>query len=130
MAQCSICLNQCKNPNCCIPCGHVFCRVCINRWKRHQSHGTYDESQGGNCPVCRTQIISTQPIMFDTTAASNGKTHYYTWQCIFTDFSRLVFFLPFISTIFPMENKLFFSNFFFLYIFVLYHIGAFIFKSL
>ena len=53
--QCSICMenynSQLNPPYTCNPCGHVFCKVCIDNWSRsHQS-----------CPECRGNVHNTIP---------------------------------------------------------------------
>ena len=50
--QCSVCMenynSQLNPPYTCNPCGHVFCKVCIENWRR--SHQT--------CPTCRGQVLN------------------------------------------------------------------------
>ncbi|OWF53502.1 uncharacterized protein LOC110446279 [Mizuhopecten yessoensis] len=67
MVNCSICLDAIKTPTCCIPCGHVFCNMCIGRWQRqHAYNGTTRD-----CPQCRCQIEQAQIIRFDTSEEVN-----------------------------------------------------------
>ncbi|XP_060066163.1 uncharacterized protein LOC132546464 [Ylistrum balloti] len=67
MVNCSICLDAIKTPTCCIPCGHVFCHMCIGRWQRqHAYNGTTRD-----CPQCRRQIEHSQIIRFDTSEEVN-----------------------------------------------------------
>jgi len=49
---CYICLDQCKDgkESAMLPCGHAFCRVCIEGWVKE--HDT--------CPVCRKKILEDQ----------------------------------------------------------------------
>ncbi|XP_033754038.1 uncharacterized protein LOC117337256 [Pecten maximus] len=67
MVNCSICLDAIKTPTCCIPCGHVFCNMCIGRWQRqHAYNGTTRD-----CPQCRRQIEHAQIIRFDISEEVN-----------------------------------------------------------
>ncbi|XP_071095587.1 uncharacterized protein [Haliotis cracherodii] len=57
---CSICLDPFNSPAACIPCGHVFCNLCISQW--------YSTTRGGArglCPQCRTAILSIQTLRID-----------------------------------------------------------------
>lgn len=52
MGICSICLETRIRPCCCIPCGHLFCRDCIEAWSTHTRV----------CPDCRKEIVSLQSV--------------------------------------------------------------------
>lgn len=45
---CSICLNKINNPFKINPCNHLFCKNCINSWKKFNN----------SCPICRSIIIN------------------------------------------------------------------------
>ncbi|XP_046556589.1 uncharacterized protein LOC124265801 [Haliotis rubra] len=57
---CSICLDPFNSPAACIPCGHVFCNLCINQWYSNSRGGAH-----GMCPQCRTSILSIQTLRID-----------------------------------------------------------------
>jgi len=50
MSTCSICVEDARNPVCCVPCGHVYCRICIDKWQKRSKN---NESE---CPECREKI--------------------------------------------------------------------------
>lgn len=52
MSCCSICLESRTHPCCCVPCGHVFCKDCIESWAENTRE----------CPDCRRRIDSLQII--------------------------------------------------------------------
>lgn len=52
MGVCSICLETRTRPCCCVPCGHLFCRDCIEAWFTHTRI----------CPDCRKEIDSLQSV--------------------------------------------------------------------
>lgn len=71
MVTCSICLDTIKTPTCCVPCGHMFCNRCIQRWQRQSAINF----TARDCPQCRCRIENTQIIMFDT-AEEVGEIEY------------------------------------------------------
>lgn len=52
MGLCSICLETRSRPCCCVPCGHLFCRDCIEAWFTHTRI----------CPDCRKEIDRLQSV--------------------------------------------------------------------
>nr|XP_022341720.1 uncharacterized protein LOC111135712 isoform X2 [Crassostrea virginica] len=71
MGVCPICFEGLKSPACCVPCGHVFCKVCISRWSAYNNRSLeevlyhYSPQRSRSCPQCRTDIHSIQRIRFD-----------------------------------------------------------------
>ena len=43
MEECPICYENIRYPSCIIPCNHMFCEPCINKWLMTKQ----------TCPVCR-----------------------------------------------------------------------------
>ncbi|KAK8900215.1 hypothetical protein M9Y10_002538 [Tritrichomonas musculus] len=43
--QCVICSDNAKSPIV-FPCGHIFCKQCINEWSKHSNF----------CPICHTEL--------------------------------------------------------------------------
>ncbi|KAL3873990.1 hypothetical protein ACJMK2_037063 [Sinanodonta woodiana] len=54
--ECPICFDSKDNVSCCVPCGHVFCTVCLERHMLMVN----DE-----CPQCRAQTIMRQRVYLD-----------------------------------------------------------------
>ena len=58
--QCAVC-NELLVRATGLGCGHIFCRDCVNKWKR-KSESTPIDGQGrrkrATCPICRTEIAT------------------------------------------------------------------------
>ena len=58
--QCAVC-NELLVRATGLGCGHIFCRDCVNKWKR-KSESTPVDGQGrrkrATCPICRTEIAT------------------------------------------------------------------------
>lgn len=71
MGLCPICFERLKSPVCCVPCGHVFCNVCIHRWRTSSDRPprgvffNYRSQETQSCPQCRTEIHNLQRVRFD-----------------------------------------------------------------
>lgn len=71
MGLCPICFERLKSPVCCVPCGHVFCNVCIHRWRTSRERPlrgvffNYQSQETQSCPQCRTEIHNLQRVRFD-----------------------------------------------------------------
>ncbi|XP_048776433.1 uncharacterized protein LOC125680723 [Ostrea edulis] len=71
MGVCPICFDGLKSPSCCVPCGHVFCNVCIHRWRTTTPRPlgdlflNYRYQESRSCPQCRSDIQAIQRIRFD-----------------------------------------------------------------
>ncbi|XP_061196296.1 uncharacterized protein LOC133204564 [Saccostrea echinata] len=69
MGVCPICFDGLKSPVCCVPCGHVFCNVCIHRWRtttpRSMGNILLNYHENRSCPQCRSEIHALQRVRFD-----------------------------------------------------------------
>ncbi|KAK3597651.1 hypothetical protein CHS0354_040024 [Potamilus streckersoni] len=54
--ECPICFERKDDVSCCVPCGHVFCTVCLERHMLTANEG---------CPNCRAQTIMAQRVYLD-----------------------------------------------------------------
>jgi predicted RNase H-like nuclease (RuvC/YqgF family) len=59
--QCAVC-NELLVKATGLQCGHVFCRDCVNKWKKKSESSTDLRGKKATCPICRSEIVTQAPL--------------------------------------------------------------------